>query len=842
MQIAQLLIQNKINVTAVDSTLGNTALHYASTRGMKDIVELLLSNPDPSNDSNPAYLALLQTIKACNTKNHTPVVLGLHSRSKQAPECVLFMIKKLPEVLMHEYNKGKLLLLCLTLLGLDPAYPIKTTILFEVLRAPPDNGHEVLKQLMEDADQAQKFLTLRTATEQTLLHVVCEQKHAKAVGLLLIEKGIDINAQDANGRTCLHVALETPDCDIVEPLILSGKIRLDFKDKTFQQTVLHKCATQKTHAKHIEKLLGVGANPNEQDINGNTSLMVAILFENWDAVIRLASRVNVNLANLKQQMPIIIALKLYTKGKLAAAALEMLVEKGADVTIVDHEDSDEANLIILGVEKDVPDKILSLLIQKGANVNYQTKNSKLTALHMACEQRDVKLVSCLVENGANMFIPDNTQSIPLVYAVANSNQEVTDYILSKIYDSEEYDDDQITKLRAQALISKLGLNLLDALMLEFVRQNVELDLAVSCYKQLMESKLRQHNISLTPAAPLPTLSQHLGLQPQIPSLNPMQHASIMSQLQTAPIGQQQQLLHMYQQLFQQQQPHQAAFHPHMQSHHQHVHPQHAPAQVIPTAQLAENLQIFHDASDNNASLFMIACQEGHSHVAYAYLDWCSIFKSVDGVTDHPLAAVLSDRNALGSSPLHYLCSVHDTNQACEINAKVEMLVKFIRRGADFNIQNNDGDTPLHIACKNGYAPLVQNLIGFGARQDLVNNKGQTAEQLGQANGHYNLTSKRAANDGIAASKRSRKRAKTVERLLKDDDDETNKEAQDLGDESEDEYKTPDEESDDDDEIVEEPDDPQPQQQPDDDFDDEEDDEEAGDGEADFRPAKKRKLV
>lgn len=52
--------------------------------------------------------------------------------------------------------------------------------------------------------------------------------------------------------------------------------------------------------------------------------------------------------------------------------------------------------------------------------------------------------------------------------------------------------------------------------------------------------------------------------------------------------------------------------------------------------------------------------------------------------------------------------------------------KYIQSGAELNAQNDDGDTALHIACRNGHAEVAERLVKLGADLFLFNHSGLLA--------------------------------------------------------------------------------------------------------------------
>lgn len=74
---------------------------------------------------------------------------------------------------------------------------------------------------------------------------------------------------------------------------------------------------------------------------------------------------------------------------------------------------------------------------------------------------------------------------------------------------------------------------------------------------------------------------------------------------------------------------------------------------------------------------------------------------------------------------------------------------FFFSGADINIQNKRGDTPLHLSSYRGYIEIVTLLQQVHANLDIKNEKGRTAAEEAQGNGHPNIANllKKAINSG-----------------------------------------------------------------------------------------------
>ncbi|WP_162426986.1 ankyrin repeat domain-containing protein [Pontibacter pudoricolor] len=118
---------------------------------------------------------------------------------------------------------------------------------------------------------------------------------------ILLRKGADVNAQDSDGRTALHHTVagaritnsqlfEQEQVQLLDTLI-KYKADLNIKDKEGSTALT--AALQSTNGQHIgimelEKLLASGANPNLQNNEGKTPLMLACeLNSNFEIILAL---------------------------------------------------------------------------------------------------------------------------------------------------------------------------------------------------------------------------------------------------------------------------------------------------------------------------------------------------------------------------------------------------------------------------------------------------------------------------------------------------------------------------------------------------------------------------
>ena len=93
--------------------------------------------------------------------------------------------------------------------------------------------------------------------------------------------------------------------------------------------------------------------------------------------------------------------------------------------------------------------------------------------------------------------------------------------------------------------------------------------------------------------------------------------------------------------------------------------------------------------------------------------------------DSPVAKKLLEE--LSSSQLSPQNRAQLTQQYMEVRVGEASTAAFlvIEKRADPNIQNNDGDTPLHIAVRNGGHATVNYFVHYRADPNIQNNKGET---------------------------------------------------------------------------------------------------------------------
>ena len=72
------------------------------------------------------------------------------------------------------------------------------------------------------------------------------------------------------------------------------------------------------------------------------------------------------------------------------------------------------------------------------------------------------------------------------------------------------------------------------------------------------------------------------------------------------------------------------------------------------------------------------------------------------------------------TPLHKACAGNQVTEVCRLVYNCGHMV---------NVQNNDGNTPLHLACYYGHSDIVETLMLAGADENIINDHRETAAQV-----------------------------------------------------------------------------------------------------------------
>jgi len=407
----QFLIENNPDIN-IDLRNNNdqTALHKASQRGHLHIVRLLLdNNADPNLQDN---------------YRSTPLHLGAHHMS---PEAVQLFLEHDADIALRN-DKGRTALHQASQRGHFDIIRLildnnganvdardddgSTPLLLAVSEAEALSGAELLLDHGADIEK-------QNNNGQTALHLVSQRGRLDFMQLLL-DRGAIVDALDINGFTPLHLAIAKMDRFAAE-LLLKYRANVYLRDDK-GQTALHR-ASHRGDLLFMGILLTHGADVNALDNDGSTPLDLAVSELNKSAAELLLNHgANIEGKNKKDQTVLHLASQ-----RSRLNIMQLLLERGANVDALDCDDSTPLHLI---VSKDVESpSCAQLLLDHRADVNLRN-NKGQTTLHLISQRDHLNIMKLLLERGGTVVdVPDNDGSTPLDLAISEKKKRATEMLL-----------------------------------------------------------------------------------------------------------------------------------------------------------------------------------------------------------------------------------------------------------------------------------------------------------------------------------------------------------------------------------------------------------------------------
>jgi ankyrin repeat protein len=310
----------------------------------------------------------------------------------------------------------------------------------------------MLQQLKDDPTQVNMNSRDNTDDGATVLHAAVKYGvDEKSLIEDLVKLRADVNAQDDNGQTPLHDAINKRSINMVETLLAQGAA-IDIPDSS-GQTPLH-MAAKDLSSKYIQALVDKASKEqiNKLSGNGQTALHIAIIQGNLPAVkilLQQGAEFNIFTSGGKNALHLAAARGYFD-------IFKKLVKAGADINtktqdnksvrditqdkdIIDYLGGTassttkvEDDLILPLIEKGTHPFLVDKLLNLESDINAtDAANNHTTALQQAAEIGEPKLVKILLDHGAAINQQDNNGETALHKAARAGHQNIVEMLLAQ---------------------------------------------------------------------------------------------------------------------------------------------------------------------------------------------------------------------------------------------------------------------------------------------------------------------------------------------------------------------------------------------------------------------------
>lgn len=266
---------------------------------------------------------------------------------------------------------------------------------------------------------------------------------------LIISKGINLNATDYEGNTCLHIAPKSNSggshgsLSLLQKLISNGA-NLEARNHKGNTVLLHELRKQSTACNNmtdiIASLLELGANPNVCNFEGKSTLHLACQDQLWGelSILRMLIGKGANIlcrdhagntvlhdavVTTTRDKPGFYAFQVAVRNAQDIQLIDNLIDLGVDVKALNHQGQTVLHSICASWSSGntsqfgVIDKLLDLFGKEGIN---RLDNTGRTALHYAATVSD-QCVYRLLNGGADPTLVDIQGRSILHYAARARN-------------------------------------------------------------------------------------------------------------------------------------------------------------------------------------------------------------------------------------------------------------------------------------------------------------------------------------------------------------------------------------------------------------------------------------
>jgi len=260
----------------------------------------------------------------------------------------------------------------------------------------------------------------------------------------LLDKGADVNAENNNGYTALIWASFYGRTEVVK-LLLDKGADINAKDKYGYTALIW--ASRNGHTEIVKVLLNAGADINAKNNDGETALIQA----SWDgnsATVKFLLDKGADV-NVKSKYGNTAFMKASQNGR--TEIVKVLLNAGADINAKNN--AGETALMFASFYGRT--EIIKLLLDKGADVTVKSKYGN-TAFMKASQNGHTEIVKVLLNAGADINAKNNAGETALMKASFYGYTEVVKLLKQHKAKAESLTDDVLEESKAEAKAKKLA--------------------------------------------------------------------------------------------------------------------------------------------------------------------------------------------------------------------------------------------------------------------------------------------------------------------------------------------------------------------------------------------------
>jgi ankyrin repeat protein len=299
-------------------------------------------------------------------------------------------------------------------ISLDVLFQLK---MYDIYLSRVGWDYDSLISLANDDVFLKNYINCKGGMGKTILRAIVEYSHHRIPNrdelvTKFLAHGADVNTHCSQGATPLIMAAYYGQVSTVK-ILLSAGAQVDIQDTMTKRTALIDACYKKDRYEIIDLLLKAGANPNIQDDNNSTALEHTLENKDINSARRLiSSGMNINYQGRFGLSPLAISVDAPELDEIT----HLLLDVGADVN---YQWRNETTILILAImrinvfsQPTILDfnirmanvySIVERIVKLGADVNKQDKDGESPLMH-ALRTKNLKIIELLLDHGADLTL------------------------------------------------------------------------------------------------------------------------------------------------------------------------------------------------------------------------------------------------------------------------------------------------------------------------------------------------------------------------------------------------------------------------------------------------------